>query len=474
MLGMILASRHCRLADVRGERILWALPFLKVGGRLYTASPRIHNNDRREYSQTARHVEIATVPEILRSLLVYKACSIKWLPRWTMRALSVARAVKCQKLPLEIIRRTIFKQFCGGETVEEVGRVAQALQEENIAVILDYAAEPDLGSSGSYEELPPCYFDFVADNVHRSIELAKNLPGAMVAIKVSGLFPPHYLYNLNLALVANSNMKLESLEGDANFKTSWPRLVKILDHARDLGVVLAIDAEQSFLQHAINMLALQVMERYNSIKSARRLVVMNTYQMYRKDALDQLSADIRRAETEGFHFGAKIVRGAYVSQERALSVSRKSSCPIFDEESQTHAQYDAAVNLIFSHLRQDCRKDLQYNFCFATHNAASVGLVEKLLTASPLVDGPAAKHHSMDNAEISIAQLYGMSDCLSFGLAGRGLKVYKYVPFGPVKHVIPYLLRRAEENSSIFKLSNSDARMYLAELKKRISAKMSL
>ncbi len=338
-------------------------------------------------------------------------------------------------LPVEgLIKHTVFEQFCGGETIEECEGTINKLGKSNIGTILDYSVE-----GKSHEE----DFDDTKDEIIRTIQRAKSDPNIPFAVfKVTGIAPLGTLERLSAKkkLDAKSQMKCESISG---------RITEICQAAFDLDQPVFIDAEDSWIQDAIDRLATDMMSRYNR----ERAIVFNTIQMYRTDRLEFLKGSRRDAETEGYKLGVKLVRGAYMEKEREKAKEDGYDSPIQPNKFATDEAFDAAIDYCLKH-----HEDL--SFVNATHNEKSVQrLVVKIRENNIAPDHP----------NIFFSQLYGMGDNLSYVLADNGFNVSKYVPYGPVKDAVPYLIRRAQENSSVSGQVGRELQMIETELKRRRS-----
>ena len=232
-------------------------------------------------------------------------------------------------------------------------------------------------------------------------------------------------------------------------------------------VRLLIDAEQSWIQPAIDVISQGLQQSYNDVNKIDHPIIFNTYQCYLKKALGQIKIDLTRAKRLGYHLGPKLVRGAYMQRERERADEMGYASPIQDTAQDTHDSYNAAVQNVL-HEILDLRASsspLSLEVMCATHNRQSIEWTIKLmedLGLGPAVDDE--KNHNM----ISFSQLYGMSDEISIPLAENGYNVYKYVPFGAIREVIPYMLRRAQENSDILGKSQYEIELILDELKQRI------
>jgi proline dehydrogenase len=244
-----------------------------------------------------------------------------------------------------------------------------------------------------------------------------------------------------------------SKEEVAEFKQLLHRLERLASTAAQLNVPLLIDAEQSYYQDAISFLALALMKRFNRSSSPQPIVIYNTYQMYLKRALPSLQDDLQRAEREGFRFGAKLVRGAYMVSEAARAQSLGVPSPIHDTIDHTHAAYNAAVSCMLDHVQAG-----RAAVVVASHNEDSI-----TMTANQLV----TRGMSPSDPRVEFAQLYGMCDHASLALAQKGFRVSKYVPFGPVRDVMPYLIRRMQENRGFVGRTQAERQLMRSELDRR-------
>jgi proline dehydrogenase len=318
-------------------------------------------------------------------------------------------------LPIQgIIKSTIFKQFCGGETIAECERTIGLLADGKVGTILDYSVE------GEEEEH---VFDFTCAEIIRTIDRAagdKRVP--ITVFKVTGIG--------RFGLLEKLDAKAElSTEEKAEFEKVKHRCERICRTAFEKDVPVMIDAEETWIQDTIDALALDMMILFNKEK----LIVYNTYQLYRHDKLAHLKADHLVAKEAGFILGAKIVRGAYMEKERKRAAEKGYSSPIQPDKETTDRDYNAAITYCADHVEQ-------IGVVCGTHNEASCRVLAELLDTHQI---------NHNHPHVYFAQLLGMSDNLSFNLSDAGYNVAKYVPYGPVKAVMPYLFRRAQENTSV-------------------------
>lgn len=319
------------------------------------------------------------------------------------------------KLPIKgIIKKTIFKQFCGGATFEECRQSIKELADYKVATILDYGAE------GKESEEA---FDITVEESIRSVRFAAEHDTVpVVSCKVTGLAS-------NGLLEKMSEGKSLSDSEQKSYEKALKRLNTICEEAHKLKVALFIDAEESWIQQAIDDMTDIMMERYNK----EYVTVYNTYQMYRHDRLAFLKKSFALAEERNYILGAKLVRGAYMEKERKRAAEKDYPSPIQPTKQATDDDYNAAVKFCVDNYEKIAS-------CVASHNEYSTKYQLKLMEEMGI-----PKNHKHFN----FCQLYGMSDNLTFNLAKAGYNVAKYVPYGPIKDVIPYLIRRAKENSSV-------------------------
>lgn len=331
-------------------------------------------------------------------------------------------------LPIKgIIRNTIFTQFVGGETLEETARVAARLGKFGVQVILDYGVEGKEGEES---------FDHSCEEFIRVIRYAATQPNMpFISIKVTGFARFGLLEKLDKAADGKSGfagvVHTEVLTEDE--KQEWQRVVnrmeKIMAAAAATEVSVLVDAEETWIQDPVDALTMQMMEKYNR----QRAVVYNTIQLYRHDRLQFLKDSYVEADKKSFILGAKIVRGAYMEKERKRAEELNYPSPIQPNKDASDRDYNEAVKFIINNIDKIA-------LIVASHNEYSNLYTTQLMQQKGI---PANHKH------VHFSQLYGMSDNITFNLARDGYSVSKYLPFGPIKDVIPYLMRRAQENSSV-------------------------
>lgn len=350
-------------------------------------------------------------------------------------------------LPVKgLIRNTLFEQFVGGETLEETAKVADLLGQYNVNVILDYGVE---GGDHGEEGLDHSCNEFI--KVINYAATQPNIP--FMSIKVTGLARFGLLEKLDAASHARSGFEgkvhMELL--DKNELAEWERVVARMDRicstAAEKNVGVLVDAEESWIQDPVDAITMQMMEKYNRSKA----VVYNTIQLYRHDRLQFLKDSYQQAEEKQFILGAKLVRGAYMEKERKRAEERKYPSPIQPNKEATDRDYNLGVEFCIKHLERIA-------LIVASHNEYSNLHATRLLQEN----GLALNHH-----HIHFSQLYGMSDNITFNLAKAGCPVSKYLPFGPIEEVVPYLMRRAQENSSVAGQTGRELGLIKTEIKRR-------
>jgi len=353
-------------------------------------------------------------------------------------------------LPVKgIIRKTIFSQFVGGETLEQTATVASKLGALHVQVILDYGVEG--GNNGE------AGFDHACEEFIRVINYAATQPNIpFISIKVTGFARYGLLEKLDhsVELNAGSLMKrytkaVEALteEESAEWQRVHQRMQRICRVAAEKNIGVLVDAEETWIQDPVDVLTILMMEQYNREK----VIVYNTVQLYRSDRLQFLKDSLEAAEMRRFLLGAKLVRGAYMEKERKRAAEMRYPSPIQSDKDATDLDYNNAVMLCIEHIDR-------VGLIVATHNEFSNLYATQLLQQRGLPP---------DHPHAHFSQLYGMSDNITFNLAKAGCAVSKYLPFGPIKDVIPYLMRRAEENSSMSGQTGRELSLIKKEIQRR-------
>lgn len=354
-------------------------------------------------------------------------------PTLTSIGMALTKVAISWNLPVKgIIKSTLFNQFCGGETMEEAGATAAMLAQYGVSTILDYGVE------GKESEAD---FDKAVPEFIKAIGYAaanKNIP--FISVKVTGF--------ARFALLEKMHAGGQLSDGE---KQEWERVVKRLDaicqSAAQHGIMVLVDAEESWIQQPVDDLTDMMMERYNK----NQVVVFNTFQMYRHDRLVFLQQSYATAQKGGYLLGAKLVRGAYMEKERARAAERGYPSPIQPDKQSTDKDYDEGVHF--------CLERLSGLALFVgTHNESSC------LKAATYME---KNNIPANTGKVWFSQLFGMSDNISFNLANSKYHVAKYLPYGPVKDVIPYLMRRAQENTSVAGQTGRELSLINQEIKRR-------
>lgn len=339
------------------------------------------------------------------------------------------------RLPVKgIIKNTIFKQFCGGETLAEARHTADTLGKFGVDAILDYGVEGK-ESEQAFEQAVP---EFI--NAIDAAAASSYTP--FISLKVTGFARFTLLEKINTGATLT---EAEQQEWDRVHQ----RILKICAHAAAKNIMVLVDAEETWIVEGVNQLADAMMARFNK----DRVIVFNTFQLYTWGALPFLKEAVAAASEKGYLYGAKLVRGAYMEKERRRAQEKNYKDPIQPNKAATDHDYDAAVDFCLRHL------DQLWVF-IGTHNEQSCQ--KAAATMAQLGIPPSDKR-------VWFSQLFGMSDNISFNLGHAGYNVAKYLPYGPVKDVIPYLMRRAEENTSVAGQTSRELMLINKELERRRS-----
>lgn len=330
------------------------------------------------------------------------------------------------------IKYTIFEQFCGGATLEETQKTISRLGSVNVLSILDYGAE----GKESEED-----FDHTMQETIRALKFGANKPHVpMVSTKITGMAR----FELLAAVHRGDALSAEEQE---EFDRVEARIDAICRTAAESGVSISFDAEETWIQNPIDHFADTMMARYNKEKP----IVYNTYQLYLTDRLDFLKASHEKSKQGGYILGAKLVRGAYMEKERRRAEEMGYPSPVQPDKPATDRDYNAALVYCIDHVDEIA-------CCNASHNAESA-----ILQAALMVKRNIPRNHP----HMLFAQLFGMSDNLTFNLAKAGFNAGKYVIYGAVKDVMPYLIRRAQENTSVSGDMSREYQFVADELKRR-------
>ncbi|MGB5358143.1 MAG: proline dehydrogenase family protein [Eudoraea sp.] len=382
------------------------------------------------FEDTATAFSLKSDSELERAFFLFKLIANE--PLVKIGTAMTNFAIKA-RLPVDgLIRATVFDHFCGGVSEEDCLLVVDRMWHKGVASVLDYSVE------GKDTEDP---LDNALAKVLKILDFVKEKEAIPFAV-----FKPTGYGRLSLFKKIGENKPLNNKE-----KAEWDRVVHRFDitckKAHDLQVSLLVDAEESWMQKAADDLVEEMMRRYNR----EHTIVYNTLQLYRWDRLDYLKKLQAAALKDKFKIGIKAVRGAYMEKENERAKEKGYPTPICNSKKATDDNYDISISYIVDNLEQ-------ISLFLGTHNE---------LSTYKLIDIMKERAIKPDDKRIWFGQLYGMSDHISFNLAARGYNVAKYLPFGPVKDVMPYLIRRAEENTSVAGQTNRELELLKKERKRR-------
>ncbi|MCF8256270.1 MAG: proline dehydrogenase family protein [Flavobacteriales bacterium] len=368
--------------------------------------------------------------ELSRAELLFRMVGSPTMVKMGQSVLKMALSLQ---LPVTgIIRSTVFNHFCGGESVADCEQTVQRLHAGGVHTLLDYSAEGT---------------DSEADFDRAAAEVVKTIVRATTDRRIPfAVFKPTGIVNGVLLEKVSSGTKLRPGEQTA-YDRGMARVRGIAVAAAEHRVPVLVDSEETWLHAAVDGFVTDLMEEFNH----GEVMVYNTFQMYCSDRLDFLKESHGRAMQRGYLLGAKLVRGAYMEQERERAAKKGYPSPIHPTKEETDVAYDAALDYCVKHLDSICLMS-------GTHNEASSHHLIRLLQEQGI---------ARDDRRVFSAQLYGMSDNISFNLGHAGYNVVKYVPYGPVRLVMPYLIRRAEENTSVAGQVGRELSLILKEKQRR-------
>ena len=372
-----------------------------------------------------------STPDLKRAYWLFKIVSSPIIVKIGKVATNFALSLR---LPIrKIVKATIFKQFCGGESIEDCRNKIEELATFKVGTILDYSIEGKT-TDEDFEKTVEIIIQTIQEGRSNS-----NIPFAV--FKVTGIG------SINLLEMASDQNCILNESQIIELDRIKNRIDRICSAAHTAMIPVFIDAEESWIQAIIDTWALEMMLKYNLEKA----IVYNTLQMYRHDRLEFLTSCSENAKKHGIKYGIKLVRGAYMEKERARAQKLGYPSPIYPDKNASDDAYNTALKFILEH-------EMLFALCAGTHNEESSLLLTQELER---------KQISRDNDKFYFAQLLGMSDHISFNLSNAGFKVAKYVPFGPVKEVMPYLLRRADENTSVAGQTGRELSLIIKELDRR-------
>ncbi len=368
--------------------------------------------------------------ELKKAYFLFKIISNKTLTNFGKTLLEVALKLR---LPiLFIVRGTVFEQFCSGETLDESFDTVKKLNNKNVKSYLHYSVE-GLENESSY--------DLSLNEVLSSITFVAEKP-----ILDFTVFKPTAIANTQILKKVSSSESLDEKE-KLLYDKSLDRFDKICHLAFKKDVRVLVDAEESWIQDAIDDMVLSMMMKYNKEKA----IVYNTSQMYRHDRLNYLKTLHDEALRNNFFIGIKLVRGAYIEKENKRAKRNNYLSPICRSKELTDQNFNNGASYILSNLNK-------FSLFSGTHNEESIYKIINIMEVNKI---------NKDDTNIWFGQLYGMSDNITFNLASEGFNVIKYLPYGPIKEVIPYLIRRADENTSVKGQTSRELDLIRTELKRR-------
>ncbi len=395
------------------------------------------------FENTETAFEYKSDSELKKAKFLFASMAIDWLVKLGTK---LTPWIIKSGLPVKgMIRKTIFSQFVGGETLSETSKVVDKLSQFNVKVILDYGVEGKEGEEN---------FDQASDNFIKVIEYASSQPNIpFISVKLTGFARFELLQKLDAAAkyndTINGTIATDILSEDENreWQKVESRLDRICEAAKISNTGVLIDAEESWIQNPVDALTAKMMNKFN----VQKAIVYNTIQLYRHDRLQFLKDSFKFSINNKFIAGFKLVRGAYMEKEYRRASELNYISPIQPDKQKTDDDYNAALTFCIERLNE-------LYAIVATHNEFSnlyaVEIMEKLQL-------------SINHPHIHFSQLYGMSDNITFNLAKAGCPVSKYLPFGPIKDVIPYLMRRAQENSSVSDQTGRELALIKKEIKRR-------
>jgi proline dehydrogenase len=368
--------------------------------------------------------------DLRRSYILFKAIGYNWLVNAGPVLVKTAFALS---LPIKgLVRATVFKQFCGGESMNDCDATMKHLYRYGIGSILDYSVE---GKEAEQE------FDNTMEETIATVLKAKgNNQIPFCVFKLTGLARFDLLAKVNVGQSLSEDERKEFLKVEQ-------RIERICKTAYENNVRIFIDAEESWIQDSIDGLAAKMMAKFNG----SRAIVFNTIQLYRHDRLAYLKNSFAEARRSGYFYGVKLVRGAYMEKERERAAKMGYQSPIQPDKASSDSDYDEALRFCLEHI------DF-ISLCAGTHNENSSLLLASLMEQKGLAN---------NDERIYFSQLFGMSDHISYNLSAAGYNVAKYLPYGPVEAVLPYLIRRAQENTSAKGQAGRELTLITNELKRR-------
>ena len=383
-----------------------------------------------DFSNTEIAFKAKSNSELRTSYFLFKAIGINWLVKIGTPLIETAFALH---LPIKsLIKHTVYQQFVGGENITECEKAIDTLNKYNIGTILDYSVE------GKESELD---FENTCNETIDTIHKAKgNSKIPFCVFKVTGLARFALLEKISTNISLNENEIIE-------FDKVKIRIEKICKTAFENNVKIFVDAEETWIQNAIDQMATEMMVKFNKNEA----IVYNTIQLYRHDRLVFLKESFNHAVANNYFLGIKLVRGAYMEKERARAAELNYTDPIQKSKENTDIDYDHALKFCLENINR-------ISICAGTHNEKSSATLAQMMLDNNI---------EINDKRIYFSQLYGMSDNLSYNMANAGYNVAKYLPYGPVRDVMPYLFRRAAENTSVKGQTGRELNLILKEKARR-------
>lgn len=364
-----------------------------------------------DFNDTETAFKLKSNAQLKKAYWLFKLVASKSMVGLGKKAAGLAMKLR---LPIrEVVKQTVYDQFVGGETIEECEAIIKKLLENNVYSLLDYSIE------GKETEAD---FDATKDKIVQTIKYGASHEGVPFAVfKVTGIA------RFSLLQKYSEGHALSEFESRA-WTRAKNRVEEICYTAHKFGLMVLIDAEETWIQPAIDEITQEMMARFNRAEA----IIFNTLQMYRTDRLEYLRQRLNEAQKANYKLGVKLVRGAYMEKERQRAKEKGYPDPIQPNKEASDKSYDDGIRFVIDNIDH-------FSLVAGSHNEESSALLAEIMDKKGL---------SKNDQRIWFSQLYGMSDNLSFNLAKEGFNVVKYLPFGPVQETLPYLIRRAEENSS--------------------------
>lgn len=366
--------------------------------------------------------------ELNRALILFSAMGKPGLTKIGTWLINLALQLR---VPIRsLIKLSLFKQFCGGETLAECSKVINTLANYKVGAVLDYAVEAKENETD---------FDITYKEIKNTITHAEKNILPFAVFKMTGIARFALLEKISNDRKLNSDEQKE-------WQAVMQRVTSLVNHACQARVKILIDAEESWIQGAIDSMVENLMQTYNR----KEAIVYHTIQLYRTDRLSYFEKLLSHAKKHHYIIGAKLVRGAYMEKERLRAQKLGYPSPIHRNKAATDRDFDAALKMYPQYAKS-------VSIFAGTHNEKSTALLSSI----------ANEYDAENQGDIVFSQLYGMSDHLSFNLAAHGFHVTKYLPFGPVNEAMPYLFRRAAENTSVGGQVSRELELIRAEIKRR-------